>query len=77
MGILIFAYMELQFQKPNSTTLSKKKSIFQSLSDRSNMIENSENRKKLFLGLDLIDDRLIEKKKSTALITLKIVAMVV
>ncbi len=50
MGISIFAYMELQFQIPNSTTLSKKIDfwiIFRSLPDRSNMIKNSENWKKL------------------------------
>ncbi len=58
MGILMFV------QVPNSTTLSKKL-IFRSLPDRSNTIENSENRKKLdFWGFDLIDDRLIKKKKN-------------
>ncbi len=43
------------------------KSIFQSLPDRLNMIENSENQKKMYFWVsDLIDDQLI-KKKSTPL----------
>ncbi len=66
MGISIFAYLELQFQRPNSTTLSKKKNRFfdYCLSDET-WSKILKIKKIDFWGSDLIDDRLIEKKINT------------